>query len=103
VCVFADSLHDFPVAVVIPTQQQIDAWKEKGIDDCRSQQARDDMVKKLGECASQYSLLGYEKVKRVVIDTVEFTIENELMTPSMKPHFHHVRKKFEKEIQEIYA
>jgi long-chain acyl-CoA synthetase len=97
VYIFADSHHDAPAAVVVPTKAALDSWKAKGITEPKeSKVAKTDMLKNLTDCAAKNELRGFEKVKAVVIDTEEFSVENGLLTPSMKPQWQSLRKKYEK-------
>jgi len=94
--IYADSHHDFPAALVIPTSSMIKEWSARGITDpVNSQSAKEDLIKNLNEIAKAQSLRGFEKITTVVIDLEEFTIENGLLTPSMKPQWQSLRKKYE--------
>jgi long-chain acyl-CoA synthetase len=102
--VFANSLHDHPVAIVVPTTQQIENWKKEGISDFKtSPKAKADVLTSLDECHRTYELSGIERIKKVHLDDMEFTIDNGLMTPSMKPHFHQLTKKFAVQLKELYG
>jgi long-chain acyl-CoA synthetase len=95
--IFADSHHDAPAAVVIPTKETLDSWKARGITEPKeSNAAKKDILQNLTDCAQKNELRGFERVKAVVIDTEEFSIENGLLTPSMKPQWQSLRKKYEK-------
>ena len=52
----------------------------------------------VSDCAKKNELRSFEIVKAVVIDTEEFSVENGLLTPSMKPQWQSLRKKYEKEL-----
>jgi long-chain acyl-CoA synthetase len=101
--VWADSLHDYPVAIVVPNAAQITSWKNAGISDFKkSKQADDDILANLLECHGTYKLTGFERIRKVLLDDVEFTIDNGLLTPSMKPNGSSLSKKFSAEISALY-
>ena len=47
-------------------------------------------------------LKGFELVKQIYITKEPFTIENNLLTPTLKIKSSEVRKKYAKEIEEMY-
>ena len=94
--VYADSHHDSPAAVVIPTKELLSEWKAQGIEDPKtSKVARDDMLTRLAEETKAQGMRGFERITAVVIDTEDFSIENGLLTPSQKPQWQALRKKYE--------
>jgi len=101
--VYADSHHNLPIAVVIPTNEQAEEWKKKGIEDYTvSPIAVEDMMTNLGEIVKQHNLRGFEKMGAVLLDSTEFSIENGLLTPSQKPQLSKLRNKYESRLIELY-
>ena len=94
--IYADSHHDAPAAVVVPTPALINKWKAQGITDpANSKAAKDELLKNLEDCHKEQSLRGFERLKTIIIETENFTVENGLITPSMKPQWQSLRKKYE--------
>ncbi|KAK8889008.1 hypothetical protein M9Y10_033750 [Tritrichomonas musculus] len=94
--IYADSHQDSPLAVVIPEKKLIENWNNQGITDIiNSKVVKDDILQKLLQTAIKNNLRGFEKIKHVLIDVEEFTVENGLLTPSMKPQWQSLRKKYE--------
>lgn len=94
---YADSYHDLPFAVVVPTPEYRKKWEDAGIKDPVSSQAvKDELMNNLDEVYKAQSLRGFEKIKDIIIDLEEFTIENGLLTPSLKPQWQNLRAKYEK-------
>ena len=92
-----------PIAVVIPTNEQAEEWKKKGIEDYTvSPIAVEDMMTNLGEIVKQHNLRGFEKMGAVLLDSTEFSIENGLLTPSQKPQLSKLRNKYESRLIELY-
>lgn len=96
VFIFADSHQDSPLAVVVPDTKLIEKWNNQGISDIiHSKIVKDEILQKLLQTAVSNNLRGFEKIKHVLIDVEEFTVENGLLTPSMKPQWQSLRKKYE--------
>jgi long-chain acyl-CoA synthetase len=45
---------------------------------------------------------GFEIIKKIFLFKDEFTIENDLVTPTLKVKRHNAKKFFEKEIEDMY-
>jgi long-chain acyl-CoA synthetase len=61
------------------------------------------MLEELKKTAKDAKLKGFEMIRNVSFDPDGFTIENELMTPSMKLKRPQLKKKFEKVLDDMYA
>ncbi|GMH32297.1 hypothetical protein BSKO_00131 [Bryopsis sp. KO-2023] len=103
--VYGNSMRGCLVAVVVPDQKAL--CSELGIDAslaevCEMEDAKEIVLKQLTEAASTAKLKGFEKVRGVILSSEEFTIENELLTPSYKMKRHMLLKAFQKEIDQLY-
>lgn len=97
--IYADSYHDHPFAVVVPTPEFIKKWADAGIKDLVSSQVvKEELMSNLDAIYQEQKLRGFEKIKDIIIDLEEFTIENNLLTPSLKPQWKNLRAKYEKSI-----
>ena len=56
----------------------------------------------LNKLAELDKLAGFERIKNIKLVVDPFTIENDLLTPKMTLKRHLARKKFEKELKELY-
>ena len=100
--VYANSHHDAPLAVVIPDDQLVEKWKNAGITDFKgSKVAEDEVLKLLNETANNNKLRGFERIARVLLDDKEFTIDNGLLTPSMKLQWKSLAAKYEGALLEL--
>ena len=100
--VYANSHHDAPLAVVIPDDPLIEKWKNAGITDFKgSKAAEDEVLKLLNETANNNKLRGFEHIARVLLDDKEFTIDNGLLTPSMKLQWKSLAAKYEGALLEL--
>ena len=57
----------------------------------------------MDELAQQEGLKGFERVRRIRLVEQDFTVENGLLTPTLKVKRHQVAKAFDKEIKELYS
>ncbi|KAH0789649.1 AMP-binding enzyme family protein [Histomonas meleagridis] len=100
---YADSHHGAPVALVIPTEQKIAEWKNRGIVDFKeSKEAKDEILAALAVTAKKEMLRGFERIAAVALDDEPFTIENGLLTPSLKPQLHSLRNKYAGVLERVY-
>jgi long-chain acyl-CoA synthetase len=104
VYIYADSHHDAPVAVVVPGKELVDQWATEGIAQfVGNRSAEEDVLKRLAETAAAQKLRGFERVANVVLDAEEFSVENGLLTPSLKPQWPMLRKKYESALLGLFA
>jgi long-chain acyl-CoA synthetase len=100
VYVYASPLHDRPVAVVFPNQGKLDEWKGRELD--KDPQVREEILASLKRIADARGLRGFERITSFIVDTDTPTQQNGLMTPSFKPQFAALRKKFEARLLKLY-
>jgi long-chain acyl-CoA synthetase len=93
VYVYANSLYDRPVAVVFPSERKLKEWEGRDIHN--DEGVKQEILGSLKKVADQRGLRGFERITSFIIDTVTPTIENGLMTPSFKPQYASLKKKFE--------
>ena len=101
--VYADPSHDQPLAVVIPRKDKIEEWQSRGISDvCNSDVVKKEVVDSLLKVFNDRKLRGFERITHVIIDTEEPTIDNGLLTPSMKPQYASLKRRYGEELQSLY-
>lgn len=61
------------------------------------------VIEDMNSIAAKNKLSGLEKLKQILIIEKPFTIEDDIMTPSMKLKRNVAKKVFEKEIKELYS
>ncbi|KAI1135294.1 acetyl-CoA synthetase-like protein [Hypoxylon sp. FL0543] len=59
-------------------------------------------LKKLDDIAKKYKFNGYERVRNCLLDVEPFTVENELLTPTLKLKRPQTARKFKAEIDRMY-
>jgi long-chain acyl-CoA synthetase len=101
--IYADSRHDEPLAVVVPKKEKLEEWKSQGIGDvCESEKVREELVEDLGKVYVIHKLRGFERITHLVVDTVEPTVENGMLTPSMKPQFTSLKRRYLERLEGLY-
>jgi len=101
--IYADSLHDKPVAVVIPKPEKLKEWESKGLTNFNeSPIAKKEIQEALEKVFINKKLRGFERISNFIIDIEEPTIANGLLTPKMAPQFQSLRRKYEKQLLSLY-
>ena len=94
------------VALIVPSFEWLDAFaKEKGLTGSRanvlaSPEVREEFERRLAE--KNKHLAKYETIKKFELLPEEFTVENDLFTPTMKVKRKNVMKVFADEIESMY-
>lgn len=107
-CMVLGDGRKFVSALFVPNIEAIKSWAEReGIDlpDDRTAIARDDRVKsRIREevDAVNERFESYQQIKQFRLIPVEFTKENDLLTPTMKKKRRNILEEFGEEIQLIY-
>ena len=100
--VYADSRHNEPLAVVIPKASKISEWEGQGKDVKNDPSVKEELVASLHKIYEEYKLRGFERITHIVVDTQEPTVENGLLTPSMKPQFASLKAKYGEQLNALY-
>ncbi|KAG2439883.1 hypothetical protein HYH02_010513 [Chlamydomonas schloesseri] len=110
VWVYGNSFESCLVAVVVPAKDVVAAWaKEQGITGEFEKGLLDDprvnahVLAELTRVAKEDKLKGYEIVKAVVLDPVQFSVEEDLMTPSFKLRRPQLQAKYQAKLDGMYA
>jgi long-chain acyl-CoA synthetase len=51
----------------------------------------------------EYQLSGFERITHVLLDNIELSVENGLLTPSMKPQFTSLKKRYLEQFGKLYG
>ena len=94
--VYADSMHDKPIAVVVPDPKLIEEMKTN------QAKVKETLMNNLNEVFVHEKLRGFEKLADILIDNDPFTIENGMLTPSQKPQINAIKNKYEVKLNELY-
>ncbi|TSK14763.1 Long-chain-fatty-acid--CoA ligase 5 [Bagarius yarrelli] len=109
VFVHGDSLQSCLVAIVVPDAETVPGLAEKlGVKGsfeelCKSQQIKKAILSDLVKLGREAGLKSFEQVKDLHLHPQQFTIENGLLTPTLKAKRGDLSKFFKNEIDSLYA
>ncbi|CAG8477434.1 9473_t:CDS:10, partial [Racocetra persica] len=114
--VHGDSIRNYLVAVVVPdpetfvpwanalTNQNVSLGDEKGLEILvNDKTVKSAFLEHMNEIAKQSKLKGFEIVKAIHLSGVPFSIENNLLTPTLKLKRHEAQKHFRNILDKLYA
>ncbi|KAJ1555340.1 hypothetical protein HK096_003485 [Nowakowskiella sp. JEL0078] len=106
--VYGDSLQSTIVAVIVPDEDTFVKWANEsyGVKKFEEHAANPAVVKALLKQLDTFcrtcGLKGFEIVKAIYIDTVQFSMENNLITPSFKLKRHEAKIYYSSAIKALY-
>ncbi|KAH0795057.1 AMP-binding enzyme family protein [Histomonas meleagridis] len=107
--VYGDSSRTCLVGVVIPEKKEVEKFVGRQITNnseyeeiCKSKELNAEIMKQMNECGKRHKLFGYQYVKAIHVDTKEWTVENDLLTPTFKLRRKKVGDMYKKQIDELY-
>ncbi|KAF1485765.1 Long-chain-fatty-acid--CoA ligase 1, partial [Eudyptula minor novaehollandiae] len=109
VFVHGESLEAFLVAIVVPDPETLRNWaKKKGFEGsyeelCRKKDLKNHILEDMVRIGKESGLKSFEQVKDIVMHTEMFSVENGLLTPTLKAKRPELRKYFQSQIEELYA
>merc|ERR1719174_2806343 len=109
VWVYGNSFESCVVAVVVPNEEKLMAWaKDAGIAGdyaalCKTPEANAMLLSELKKTGKEAKMKGFEIVKAIHLDSVEFSVENDLLTPTFKLKRPQLLKHYQTEVDALYA
>ncbi|XP_054576115.1 long-chain-fatty-acid--CoA ligase 1 isoform X4 [Eptesicus fuscus] len=109
VFVHGESLQAFLVAIVVPDVETLGRWAGKrGLagsfeELCRSKEVKKAILEDLVRLGKESGLKTFEQVKGISLHPELFSIENGLLTPTMKAKRPELRNYFRSQIDELYS
>ncbi|XP_036312298.1 long-chain-fatty-acid--CoA ligase 1 isoform X2 [Pipistrellus kuhlii] len=109
VFVHGESLQAFLVAIVVPDAETLGRWAGKrGLSGsfeelCRSKEVKKAILEDLVRLGKESGLKTFEQVKGITLHPELFSIENGLLTPTMKAKRPELRNYFRSQIDELYS
>ncbi|NXT00181.1 ACSL1 ligase, partial [Jacana jacana] len=109
VFVHGESLQAFLIAIVVPDPETLRSWaKKKGFEGsyeelCKNKDLKKHILEDMVRIGKESGLKSFEQVKDIFMHTEMFSIENGLLTPTLKAKRPELRKYFQAQIDELYA
>ncbi|KAI9022305.1 hypothetical protein CLU79DRAFT_835433 [Phycomyces nitens] len=109
--VYGDSMQASLVGIIYPDAYSLSAWASKTPEFASlskaelytSPEVKKAILKILNAFGKQSDLKGFEQIRAVHFTSDEFTVENDLLTPTFKLKREIAKKVYKKEIDELYA
>ncbi|KAJ6668627.1 hypothetical protein lerEdw1_012109 [Lerista edwardsae] len=99
----------FLIGIVVPDPEVLPSWaKKRGLGGsyeelCKNKDLRKYILEDLLKVGKEFGLKSFEQVRAIVLHPEMFSIENGLLTPTLKAKRLELRKYFNSEIEELYA
>uniref|UniRef100_A0A8B9L8I2 long-chain-fatty-acid--CoA ligase n=1 Tax=Astyanax mexicanus TaxID=7994 RepID=A0A8B9L8I2_ASTMX len=100
--------HACLVAIVVPDPEVMPSWaRKKGLDGsyedlCKNGELKKAILEDLVRLGKASGLHSFEQVKNIYVHSDMFSIENGLLTPTLKAKRPELRQYFKQEIEELY-
>ena len=108
--VYGDSTRSFLVAIVVPDKHRVadfvgrQNWSEERFPElCEDNSLIDEIKGQLNQIAAEQNFNGYERIKAVTCVPEEWTIDNEMMTPSGKLRRRKIAERYKESIERMYS
>jgi len=106
--VYGDSLQSHLVAVVVPDPEEAQSWaQQQGIqvsfeELCKREDFCQAVLADASKVGKEASLAGFEMIKSLYVEKDPFTVEEGLLTPTLKLKRQQAKDKYLQKIQELY-
>ena len=111
--IYGDSLQNYLVGILVPKSKDvIEFLKTKGIENVSKENYKDyfededlikDILNEINDFSRHNDIKGFEIIKKVYLSKEAFTIDNNLLTTTLKIRRHVAKKHFLNEIEKMYG
>lgn len=95
--VYGNSHESALVAVVVPDKHWIEKYNNEN-----TEEARRSMVQELSDVGKAERIKGFERIKAVHLEMTPFSIEEDLLTPSLKLKRPQLLRRYNNQIEDMY-
>jgi len=107
--VYGDSFKNYLVAVAVPDPEQIAAWaqsqsiKADFVTLCKDERLKRHIYASLVKVAERTKLKGFEYIKNIYLEPEPWTVENNLLTPTLKAKRPELAKHYKTILEQLYS
>lgn len=110
--VYGDSFQSYLVGIVVPDEVELRReLRNRGMEEadmefaamCKSNAVRAVVYECMVETANKSKLVGFEKIKNIYCDSEAWTVDNGMLTPTMKLKRDFSKNHYKQIIQQLYA
>uniref|UniRef100_A0A3B3QNR3 Long-chain-fatty-acid--CoA ligase n=1 Tax=Paramormyrops kingsleyae TaxID=1676925 RepID=A0A3B3QNR3_9TELE len=107
--VHGDSLQACLVAIIVPDPDFLPDWtRKRGIEGsfpelCRNQEVKNAILEDILRLGREAGLKSFEQVKDIILHPEMFSIQNGLLTPTLKAKRAELRSHFREQIEQLYS
>ncbi|XP_056316865.1 long-chain-fatty-acid--CoA ligase 1a isoform X2 [Danio aesculapii] len=107
--VHGDSLQACLVGVVVPDPDFLPGWaKKRGIegsfnDMCKSKEVKNAILEDMIQLGKEAGLKSFEQVRDIALHLEMFSVQNGLLTPTLKAKRTELKSRFREQIDQLYA
>ena len=112
VFIYGDSLRSYIVSVIVPEKDEcVNYLKNNNVDGVtidnvtrhyENNELKDEIMKDIREIGKQYDLKGFEIPRAIYLSSEPFTVENNILSPTLKIKTNIAKKIYAKEIETMY-
>lgn len=105
---YGNSNQTYVVAIVVPDEEELMKrssslkWKGNFQELCAKEEVKAEILKEIKTAGDNAKLSGFEKVKNIHVLSEAFSVENGLLTPSLKSKRPVIEKQFKDELNDLY-
>ena len=110
--IYGDSLQNYLIAIIYPKSHDVIEFLKKKDENVSKenyknyfddQDLKTEIIKELDKFGRKNDLKGFELPKKIHLCKEPFSVENQIITPTMKIRRHMAKKYFEAEIKKLYG
>lgn len=108
VWIYGDSFHDYPVGVLVANEARVKKWCQDNNQTFSKEilenlELKQTVIEDLWRMATESKLTSLEKPGQITLVFEPFSIENEIMTPTMKMKRNVAKKYYQARLDEMYS
>ena len=109
--IYGESVQSYLIAIIYPKSFDVIEFMKKKINDINKdnyinylddEELKKEIIKELDVYGRKNDLKGFELPKKIFLTKEPFSVENQIVTPTLKIRRHNAKKYFMEEIKKLY-